>query len=353
MNPNDNAAFPRPRIGYWVFNYMPKWEAVSMEVQTLSSAFRQSLGTRVIALNVWGRSVKLKGHEKHVPLPYALPAVVFLPKIAAQVEINHIFASPTEPLLTPRLAKLDNTVLTVAKDSPRLDILEKNAATLKKLRYIVVESSRHKDLFLQLGVQKDRLQLIYPGVDLQPYRPAGPKFTILFATSPFSKYDLLARGIHLMIRVAKLLPEVQFRLIWRRNVEELNALLSETNPPNVSVVSGFVEDMGAQYDSSHTTILPSLTDYSLKPSPHSALLSLAHGKPLLVSRPASMAGVVERAKCGVVFEPSVEGLCEAVNRLMSDYPVYQKNAHAAATAFFSKEQFLARYAQIYDSLLAQ
>jgi len=331
---------------------MPQWEAVSMEVQTLSSAFRQNLGTRVIALNVWGRSIKLKGHVKHIPLPYALPAVVFLSRIAAQVEVNHIFASPTEPLLTRRLAKLDNTVLTIAKDSPKLDVLEKNAATLRNLRHIVVESSRHKDLLLQLGVEKDRLQVIYPGVDLQPYRPAGSRFTILFATSPFSKYDLLARGIHLMIRVAKLLPEVHFRLIWRRNVEELSNLLSETNPPNISVVSGFVEDMGAEYDASHTTILPALTDYSLKPSPHSALLSLAHGKPLLVSRPASLAGVVERSNCGIVFEPSVEGLCDAITRLMSNYPIYQENAHTAAKAFFSKEQFLARYAQLYSSLLA-
>ena len=351
MRDNQNAA--TTSISYWTFNYMPKWEAVSMEVKELSTAFAKSAGTRVIALNLWGRSIKLRGREKQIPLPYALPAIFLVRRIAAQAQINHVFASPGERILTPRLARLDNTILTIAKDSPRLDVLEKNVNVLRDLRYIVVESPRHKDLLLQLGIKKDRLKLIYPGVELSPYRPPDSRFRILFATSPLAKYDLLARGVHLMVRVAELLPEVEFRLIWRRNPAELRKLLTANKASNISVLSGYVEDMGAEYDASHATILPALTEHSLKPAPHSALLSLAHGKPVLVSRPTSLSSVVEMAKCGVVFEPSVDGLCEAIRELRANYHVYQERAQPAATECFSRAQFLARYATLYNSLLAK
>lgn len=349
----DNEDDATPSISYWTFNYMPKWEAVSMEVKELANAFSESMGTRVIALNLWGRSINLRGREKNIPLPYALPALFLVRRIAAQAKINHLFASPGERILTPRLARLDNTILTIAKDSPRLDVLEKNVSVLRNLRYIVVESPRHKELLLQLGIEKDRLKLIYPGVELRPYRSTNSKFRILFATSPLVKYELLSRGIHLMVRVAELMPEVEFRLIWRRNPEELRKLLKATKASNISVLSGYVDDMGAEYDSSHSTIVPALTDFSLKPAPHSALLSLAHGKPVLVSRPTSLSSVVEMAKCGVVFEPSVDGLCKAIRELMANYRLYQECAQSTATEYFSRAQFLARYAALYSSLLTK
>jgi glycosyltransferase involved in cell wall biosynthesis len=343
----------RLRIGYWVFNYMPKWEAVSKEVNTLASFFHKRFGTRTISLNLNGERVAFVGRNKHLPLPYAVIALPLLARIAKNLEVNHLFASPAERLLMPRLARLPNTMLTISKDSPALDRLERNISKLRAMRYIVVESERHHDLMLQVGVEPRRLKLIYPGVVRQPYvkAPDGP-FTILFATSPLGKFDLLSRGVYLMVRAAALLPDVRFRLLWRRpEPAVLTRLIRDAGVDNVEVISGYIEDMNSMYESAHAVILPGLTDTALKPCPHSALESLAHGKPVLVSRPASLSDIVAREGCGVVFEPSVASLCESVRELQQNYADYQERAHQAVERSFSREVFVNRYRTLYASLL--
>src|SRR5690606_39322287 len=89
----------------------------------------------------------------------------------------------------------------------------------------------------------------------------------------------------------------------------------------------------------------------LKPSPHSGLLSLAHGRPLLISRPTSLSAVVERERCGVVFEPTIPGLCGAIRLLQSSYADFQRNAQPTVKTHFSKAVFVERYAALYHELL--
>jgi glycosyltransferase involved in cell wall biosynthesis len=350
---NDPLEVP-PRIGYWIFNYMPKWEAASKELSVLAASFHEQFGTRTISLNLRSDKVQFFGRNKHLPLPYSLIGVSFLKHTARSLEINHVFGSPAERYLTPRLAKLGKTILTISKDNPDLGQLEKSIETLKTLRYIVVESERHRDLLMQVGVAPERIKLIYPGVLQQPYHklPLEP-FTILFASSPLgNKYDLLSRGIYLMVRAAVRLPDVRFRLIWRGTVpERLERLIDEIGVDNVEIIAGYVKDMARMYDTSHAVILPALTEASLKPCPHSALEALAHGKPILVSRPTSVADVVERDSCGVVFEPNVDALCEGVRRLMQDYSSYQAHAQTTAASTFSMVEFVERYRRLYVSLL--
>jgi hypothetical protein len=96
---------------------------------------------------------------------------------------------------------------------------------------------------------------------------------------------------------------------------------------------------------------PALTETSLKPSPHSGLLSLAHGRPLLISRPTSLSAIVERERCGAVFEPTISGLCEATRLLQASYGDYQRNAQPTVTTHFSKAAFIERYAALYHELL--
>ena len=307
--------------------------------------------TRIISMNVKPRGVSWFGHDKHLPLPYCLAVWPLLKRIARRATINHVFASASERILTPRLAGMGNTLLTICKDSPALDRLESNLESLRRLRKIVVESERHRELLIQGGVAEDRIHLIYPGVMRQPFVPAPDPFTIMFATSPKSRNDFLSRGVYLMIRVASQLPQVQFRLIWRTwNHDKLQALIREAGVGNVEVINGYVRNMESMYETAHAVILPALTDSSLKPCPHSGLHALAHGKPLLVSRHASLAAIVERHRCGVVFEPTVQSLREAVRRLQSNYDHFQSHAHDTLEKCFSHETFLERYRDLYSQV---
>ena len=342
----------RPRIGYWIFNYEPHWEAASKELDTLAGAFASIYGTRMISLNLNGRKTRLAGRDKHLPAPLALSALPLLMRAARSTSVNHIFASAGERILTPRLARLERTILTVTKGCSTLARYERNLTALKSLRRIVVESERHRDLLLQMGVPDRNIELIYPGIASESYRPAAMPFTIMFATSP-KDGELLTRGIYLMIRAAERLPDVRFRLVWRKNPEAARNAVREARIENVDILCGHVEDMKPLYDSAHAVILPALENDSLKPCPHSALHALAHGKPVLVSRAVSISCIVARDECGLAFEPSVDALCAAIANLKNNYARYQGNALETLNRRFSKREFVARYAAVYAELLSE
>jgi len=323
-----------------------------MEVESLSTHFDKSMSTRIVSLNMASTKTSWFGHNKHLPLPHGLLALPSLWRIAREATINHLFASPAEPVLTSLLARLDNTILTLCKDSPEISHLEEKLGTLSSMQRVVVESERHRELLLQGGIAEKRVRLIYPGIDTKPYRPAPEPFTIMFATSPKKKNDFLSRGIQLMLRVAKRLPRIRFRFIWRESQhEKLQSLIRDIGVSNVQVINGYVPNMEEMYDSAHAVILPALTSASLKPCPHSGLHSLAHGKPVLASRYLSLSRIVKRNECGVVFEPAVGALCDAIRRLQDHYEEYQRNTHRTIERKFSDEGFLERYGELYSSLI--
>lgn len=322
-----------------------------MEMESLSTQLKKYVYTRNISLNTDYTDTSWVGHNKHLPVPHGLILSPLLWWIAKRATINHVFASPAEWILTPLLARLENTVLTICKDNPEINKLEGNLDTLKGLRCIVVESERHREFLVQGGVDEDKIRLIYPGVDSKPYSKAPEPFTIMFATSPKSKNAFLARGIHLMIRVAERLPQVQFRFIWREwQHNKLQNLIDNSSASNINVINKYVPNMQDMYNSAHAVILPALTETSLKPCPHSGLHSLAHGKPVLVSSYLSMSRIVKQSQCGVVFEPTVESLSMAIQRLKNEYKHYQKNTYSAVKNYFSYSSFISKYKDVYFSI---
>ncbi len=337
-------------IGFWMINYAPRWEAASKEIDLLYDAFADSPGARVIGLNLRGTLLRLRGGKKYLPLPLALPPSPLPRLLSSSFGVNHVFASAGERLLLPCMDG-NNTMLTIAKQSP-FEAFERNFARLRRLRYVVAESEQHRDLLLQGGIREEAVKLIYPAAARREYRPAEGHFKILFATSPFQKHALLSRGVYLLVHAARELPDVRFILVWRKsNIAELRHLLQSARVRNVEVRNGYIPDMGAVYDSVHATILPGLSYESLKPAPQSALDSLAHGKPVLVSRPTSIAGIVERNGCGVVFDPRVESLRAAVRLLEKNYAAYQASCHRTVEETFCPRMFVERYRGLYHSIL--
>lgn len=340
----------RGDIAYWIFNYMPHWEAASKEAQMLLRAFSAQFTTRLFSLNR-SRSLKWRGPEKYLPLPESLAALPLLYQIARFHRINHLFTSGGERLLAPWISQR-TSILTICKEPASIDALERNRHHLARFRYVVVESTRHQDIMRQFGIEDRRIKIIYPPADISPYKPAQPPFKLLFASSPTARHKLLSRGIFLMLRAAERLPDVQFILVWRRRHHgTLRDLLERGGMANISVVDGYVEDMGALYDAAHMTVLPGLDHASFKPTPHSALDSLGRGKPLLITPTSSIAHIVAERRCGIVFEPTISGFENAVREAMVRYDELQKNCHPTARACFSRETFIRKYQLLYEELL--
>jgi glycosyltransferase involved in cell wall biosynthesis len=329
---------------------MPHWEAASKEAQTLLRAFGNQFTTRLFSLNQ-NRRLTLRGQEKYFPLPEACAALPLLFQIARRHRINHLFSSGGERLLAPRISHL-TSVLTICKEPRSVDIFEKNRSHLARFKYIVVESMRHQEILRQLDIADRKIRLIYPPATKVDYKPASPPFKVLFASSPPGPHQFLSRGILLLLRVAARLPEVQFILVWRkRHYEALRRLIAAAGVGNVSVINGYVADMGALYDAAHATILPGLDFTSFKPAPHSALESLGRGKPLLLTPTSSIADLVTQWRCGLVCEPTLAGFEAAVRSLMARYGEFQANCQRTAAACFSREVFIAKYRLLYEELL--
>ena len=338
-------------VAYWTFNYQPRWEASSKEMQFLSQALKGSYETHVISQNLQGERFRLLGPVKCLPLPFSLALLPIVPLWANRYQINHLWSSPGERLLIRRLGG-PATLLTATKTPRSLGDVERNIEYLKTLRYVVVESEADRDMLRQCGLVGDSLRLIYPGATIRPYVRSPEPFTLLFATAPLERRDLLSRGVRLLLAAAARLPEVRFLLIWRNSdYSVLRGLITESGARNVEVRNGYIADMGALYQASHATMLPGLERRSLKPVPRSALESLAHGKPVLVSEALPLSRLIRQHGCGVVFEPTVDSLVDAVRHLAAEFDRYQANCHSTISATFSRDVYVERYRRLYESML--
>lgn len=335
------------RLMYWIINYEPEWEAVSKELKQLAEHAGQQFDTHIRSFNYRHRALRLRGRERHYPLPHG---ILFLPIFGNSWShdiVNHLFASAGERILTPMLAG-DQSILTVAKGTHSLSSFERNLSTLKKFRFIVVESEWDKQILQQGGIASGSMKLIYPGVEVKPYKQVPGRLRLLFASSPFGRYDFLGRGLYLILEAARQLPDVEFLIIWReRHVDRMRSLVAERGLSNVKIRSAYVPEMSQVYDSVHGTIVMALESNSLKPCPHSALESLAHGKPIVASSRTSLATVVRDNECGVCCEPNTEAFLTAIQRLRDNYATYQTRCHEVVRQMFSPEVFRRKYMSIY------
>jgi glycosyltransferase involved in cell wall biosynthesis len=335
------------KVLYWIVNYMPQWEAVSKEVASLREGLQGTVEGSVLGLNNKERGFQLRGQEKRIPIPHGLPLYPLMKPYASRFDINHLFASGGERFITPIISRY-NGVLTIAKDTS-LRRFDRNRELLLRLQAIVVQGERDRELLLQMGVRREAICLIRPGVPVSPYRKAEGPFTILFASSPLTATDFLSRGIYLMLQVAGLLPEVRFLLIWRkRHLTKLKHIVAAAGIHNVVINSGLIRNMGEMYDTVHASVLPGLEHRSFIPCPRSGLESLAHGKPLLVSNLVSLATAVAHSRAGVAFDPSAAGLKAAILRLQKDYSTYQANTQQYVRDKFSPSTHLELYRRLYQ-----
>jgi glycosyltransferase involved in cell wall biosynthesis len=339
-----------PNVLYWVFNYMPQWEAVSKEISSLLHGLDGTIRGTLVSLNTKQRRFRLTGSEKCLPLPHSLVLYPLLKPYASRFDINHLFASGGERLVTPIISRY-SSVLTLAKDTASLRGFERNRDALIRLKAIVVQGNRDREILNQIGVSKAALRVIRPGIPIAPYSAAQGRFTILFASSPLSVDDFLSRGIYLIAHASAQLPDVRFLLVWRqRHLAKLKRVLADANTGNIEILDGLIEDMASVYDRVHATILPGLEHRSFIPCPRSGLESLAHGKPLLVSHLVSIAESVVASRAGIGFEPTSSGLVAGVRELQRDYPSYQANTQRYLASNFSPATHLELYQRLYQSL---
>ncbi len=360
------------KITYYVQRYRPAYEAISKEVEMLaryvSSAYKVQIhDLHLDGLFRWSWNKKMISYH----FLHYLWLWWYARQLSVRSTINHIYTSSGDLPYLP-IISLRNTILTAAA-SCREDKIKKRVKWLQQLPVIVVETEFQKEQLERSGIPPEKIKLIYPPVDLHSfsYVPAKGTFKILYASCPTRVEDFEKRGITLLLDLAHRQPTTELVLAWRGGsfteikkrlqLEQQGQQEGEQKAgreewrsrllKNIVLKNGIVADMNEEYAQAHATIIPyTQIDDFLKLIPNSALESLAAGKPLLVSRQTELARIVENQRCGVVFEPQIEELQQAVQELKRNYPRYQQNCRRTAEKLFSKKLFLQKYLALYQEV---
>ena len=344
------------RIIYWNTSCLqPEIEAISKEVFQLARYFRNSLLFGINPHYLFCASVKKKYVGFHPVFDPLLRGLI--PLVERRGDINHVYGEPT-PWTFYKTLWRKPTVLTIAseKGCPQIDFLEH----CRKV-WVQTDTFRHK--LLALGVDKRKVEVLYPAVDLTAFRPFGrtPKVIgapqVLFATAPRSAEEMAGRGVYLLLQAAKESPDIQYRLLyrtWKRGYTSLatTAQWLETEQlPNVRLTNSMVNDMPCTYREHHFTVIPYTRPDGGKECPTSVVEGLACGVPVLISSVAPFAYFVAEHRCGVVFEPTPSSLVAAVETGLRQYAELSANAIKVAQRSFSEEHMLRKVARVYQEIM--
>jgi glycosyltransferase involved in cell wall biosynthesis len=337
-----------PRVTYWTGTWNPTREAISKEVQTLRRAVQPtapvvsfSSGQRS-SISVRDRVVRLAGARW-----------LAFRGIAALVEplgdVTHAFGAMSAWHFLKALGRRP-LLLTVALPGPALE-----QALYDKVAFFAVESECLADDLRRAGIGAERIRVIYPGVNLEEYRPATrttrDRFHVLFASSPSDVNEFQARGIPLLVEVARLCPEIDVTLLWRSWGDQQaaqRAFANLTPPQNIRIDTRRGRDMASVYRDADAVACLYETGFG-KSCPNSIIEALACGVPALVSATCGIAGLVARDGAGLATTRDPAAVAEAVRTLRSEHARFSTAARGLAERHFDIRQFVGAYAGLYES----
>jgi glycosyltransferase involved in cell wall biosynthesis len=343
------------RIIYWNVSCLePEIEAISKEVFLLAHQFRNSFIFSVTPHHVFKLSFQKRFvgfHSKYDPL-----LRIVIPIVEKYCDINHIYGDVC-PWIFYKTLKHKPIVLTIASERGNL-----NVDFIERCKKVIVQTETLKKRLLEFGVNKDKVEVLYPGLDLSRFNPKmnshnlGVHPKILFATAPRSQKELTGRGVPLLLMAAKESPDVQYHLLyrkWNRGYTSFNPteqLIANYNLKNVTLTNSIVHDMSGIYRDHHFTIIPYTNSSGGKECPNSLIESLACGRPVLISSISPFAYFIEKYQCGVVFDPTPASLIAAIEKGMKNYWDFSGRAAMIANKYFSQEKLFQRMSEIYEKL---
>ena len=324
--------------------------AVSKEMGQLMRAFPRSLA---FGISTHYRIAFHPGTRRYGVHPSLHPFVrPFLRLLERRFDINHVYTGLGDWHFLSMLGRRP-IVLTVTQRSATA-----NSRLLSRVAHVVAESDSLGEEARAAGIARDRISVMYPGVDLATFRPMPPpaidgSWRCIFASSPENQSEIDTKGLSLLLELARLEPSLQLTVLWRPFGPESDEALSIVRsrlPSNVRIEVGRVDRIQDRYRDSHFAIAPFVSVG--KPCPNSVLEALAVGRPALVSDYTDIGELIEREQAGVRFSPRVDDLQRAFRHLCSNYSVLQAGSRRCAERHFDLDGVVRHYAQIYEQVVA-
>ncbi len=139
------------------------------------------------------------------------------------------------------------------------------------------------------------------------------------------------KGLFYLLRAVKELNSEKSKKIYRLNIvgdgplrTKLQEKVNKLGIANLIRFHGFIpfgEKLKSIYINSDALLLPSLMDQQPKVTTE----AMAYGIPVLASNIGGIPNIVHNGRNGLLFEPgSVNGICEAVQRIVNNQELYDK-----------------------------
>lgn len=322
-----------------------KNEGASKEIQALLDNFPSS---KLFNISLNRFYFKFTKKEITVPLLF-FPLLFLLHRIWIGKGITHIFTSLGDTIFLKFF--IHSPTIITGTSSSGIEKIRKRVLKLRKVSYIIVESKMDLLVLRKLGVDHRKIKLVYPFSDLKNTNPNRKRraFTVSFASSPLGKNLIENRGVYLLLDTAKRLPEIEFRLYWRRDfIKEIKQELRHRNLQNVILIAD-VKRPEEIYENSDVITTPFKTIEGHKSAPNSIIESISMKKPVLVSTMVGISRLVHNTQCGLVFEPNPSSLAESIKKIRRNYSAYKNKCRPIANRF-TKEKFIRSYQKIYSHM---
>lgn len=263
-----------------------------------------------------------------------------LPRLAARHNLDVLHIPNTMPLLFPYRPTVV-TLYDLAEFALPQRVYEKGRHSYRRLAnwlaarradtIITTSVSTKRDIIRFLGVDEAKIQVIYPGIDHEQFRPQ--EITPARRAHLTQKYHLperfllyvgkiqprknLTRLLYAFHQVRQTHPDVHLVLAGSRGWmnEELDATMQQLDLTQVVHSTGFVadEDLPALYNLAEMLVFPSLYEGFGFP----VLEAMACGTPVVTSVTSSL-GELAGAAALCVNPLSVEEIAAAIQTLLDD-----------------------------------
>jgi glycosyltransferase involved in cell wall biosynthesis len=340
-----------PRVTYWTGVWDPAKEGISKEINALRTGPRASAS--VVAFSP-GQPTRMAVADKVLVLSsrhwLALRAVAAI--VEPRGDVTHLFGGDVSWHLLRALGRRPILLTAVV---PRTGSRLPPGVNVARL---VVETDASVAEWEQAGIPRERIDVVHAGVDLDWFTPQPPPtppangFRLLFASTPSDPGEITARGLPLLIALARQRPDIRIVVPWRAWGETASAkrILDGLRPPaNFLVTVGDAVDMRAQFADVHATVA-AFAPGTGKSCPNFVIEGLATGRPCIMTPEGGLSRLLDRSGAGVVAERDVTALAAAVDRLRGTWQDYSRRAREMAEREFDLRQFQVAYERIYRDL---
>ncbi len=273
-----------------------------------------------------------------------------LARLANEAKWIHVFNATLRPL--PCLNHLSRPIIytvtaAIGKHIPERWLRQRNIT-------VVVNNERDRQRLMPIsGV---RSALIRPGLDLSSFSyrpaPANTPFRLLVGSAPWTRAQFRTKGIDALIAAARQTPSLHLVFLWRNLwLPELEKRLKKAGIYERTTIHNTRMDVNAVLADCHATVVLAQNDRLVKAWPHSAIESLAAGKPALLSRTIPMSDYIERQHAGIAM-PQIDptALIEAIQTLQAG----GKIKAGSTLATIAKQDFaLSTMLDAYQTLYAE